>query len=83
MITRRARHACDIVGVSRPFAAKSPERYRHRTIDHQIGAKDRCTASRRATERELGQVIAMALTINAWNHIGVIGVTTHLPLPKR
>lgn len=32
------------------------------------------------TERELGQVIAMALTINAWNRIGV---TTRLPLPKR
>ena len=30
------------------------------------------------TERELGQV--MALTINAWNRIGV---TTRLPLPKR
>ena len=32
------------------------------------------------TERELAQVIAMALTINAWNRIGV---TTRLPLPKR
>jgi AhpD family alkylhydroperoxidase len=32
------------------------------------------------TERELGQVIAMALTINAWNRIGV---TTRLPLPRR
>jgi AhpD family alkylhydroperoxidase len=32
------------------------------------------------SERELGQVIAMALTINAWNRIGV---TTRLPLPKR
>jgi AhpD family alkylhydroperoxidase len=32
------------------------------------------------TERELGQVIAMALAINAWNRIGV---TTRLPLPKR
>jgi AhpD family alkylhydroperoxidase len=32
------------------------------------------------TERELGQVIAMALTINAWNRIGV---TTRLPLPTR
>ena len=32
------------------------------------------------SERELGQVIAMALTINAWNRIGV---TTRLALPKR
>jgi AhpD family alkylhydroperoxidase len=32
------------------------------------------------TERELGQAIAMALTINAWNRIGV---TTRLPLPRR
>jgi AhpD family alkylhydroperoxidase len=32
------------------------------------------------TERELGQVIAMALTINAWNRIGV---TTRLQLPRR
>ncbi len=32
------------------------------------------------SERELGQVIAMALTINAWKRIGV---TTRLPLPKR
>jgi AhpD family alkylhydroperoxidase len=32
------------------------------------------------SERELGQIIAMALTINAWNRIGV---TTRLPLPRR
>lgn len=32
------------------------------------------------SERELGQVIAMALSINAWNRIGV---TTRLPVPKR
>jgi AhpD family alkylhydroperoxidase len=32
------------------------------------------------TERELGQVIAMALTINAWNRIGV---TTRLHPPHR
>ena len=32
------------------------------------------------SERELGQVIAMALTINAWNRIGV---TTRLPFAKR
>jgi len=32
------------------------------------------------TERELGQVIAMALTINAWNRIGV---TTRLQPPRR
>ena len=32
------------------------------------------------SERELGQVIAMALTINAWNRIGV---PTRLKVPKR
>jgi AhpD family alkylhydroperoxidase len=32
------------------------------------------------TERELGQVISMALTINAWNRIGV---TTRLHPPSR
>jgi AhpD family alkylhydroperoxidase len=32
------------------------------------------------TERELGQVIAMALTINAWNRVGV---TTRLHPPHR
>jgi AhpD family alkylhydroperoxidase len=32
------------------------------------------------TERELGQVISMALTINAWNRIGV---TTRLHPPRR
>jgi AhpD family alkylhydroperoxidase len=32
------------------------------------------------SERELGQVIAMALTINAWNRVGV---TTRLPPPRR
>jgi AhpD family alkylhydroperoxidase len=32
------------------------------------------------TERELGQVIAMALAINAWNRIGV---TTRLHPPRR
>jgi AhpD family alkylhydroperoxidase len=32
------------------------------------------------SEREIGQVISMALTINAWNRIGV---TTRLPIPKR
>jgi AhpD family alkylhydroperoxidase len=37
-------------------------------------------AARAFSERELGQVIAMALTINAWNRIGV---TTRLPLPRR
>jgi alkylhydroperoxidase family enzyme len=32
------------------------------------------------SERELGRVIAMALTINAWNRIGV---STRLQPPKR
>jgi len=31
------------------------------------------------SERELGQVVAMALTINAWNRIGA---TTRLPLRR-
>jgi hypothetical protein len=32
------------------------------------------------SERELGQVIAAAITINAWNRIGV---TTRLQPPRR
>jgi alkylhydroperoxidase family enzyme len=32
------------------------------------------------SERELGQVIAMAVTINAWNRINV---ATRLPAPRR
>jgi alkylhydroperoxidase family enzyme len=32
------------------------------------------------SERELGQVIAMAVTINAWNRIDV---ATRLPAPRR
>src|SRR6478735_6086416 len=32
------------------------------------------------TERELGQVIAMAVTINAWNRINV---TVRMPAPRR
>jgi AhpD family alkylhydroperoxidase len=39
-----------------------------------------CRAATVFSERELGQVIAMALTINAWNRIGV---TTRLRPPLR
>jgi alkylhydroperoxidase family enzyme len=39
-----------------------------------------CRAAAVLSERELGQVIAMALTINAWNRIGV---TTRLSPPQR
>jgi AhpD family alkylhydroperoxidase len=48
----------------------------HRHVSDEIYAR----AAAAFTERELGQVIAMALTINAWNRIGV---TTRLPLPRR
>ena len=39
-----------------------------------------CRAAAVFSERELGQVIATALTINAWNRIGV---TTRLSPPRR
>lgn len=48
----------------------------HRHVSDEVYARAAAVFS----ERELGQVIAMALTINAWNRIGV---TTRLPLPKR
>jgi AhpD family alkylhydroperoxidase len=48
----------------------------HRHVSDEVYAR----AAAAFSERELGQVIAMALTINAWNRIGV---TTRLPLPKR
>ena len=48
----------------------------HRNVSDEVYAR----AAAAFSERELGQVIAMALTINAWNRIGV---TTRLPLPKR
>jgi alkylhydroperoxidase family enzyme len=48
----------------------------HKHVSDEVYAR----AAAAFTERELGQVIAMALTINAWNRIGV---TTRLPLPKR
>ncbi len=32
------------------------------------------------SDRELGQMIAMAVTINAWNRINV---TTRFPVPRR
>jgi AhpD family alkylhydroperoxidase len=48
----------------------------HRKVSDEVYAR----AAAAFSERELGQVIAMALTINAWNRIGV---TTRLPLPKR
>lgn len=37
-------------------------------------------AARMFSDRELGQVIAMAVTINAWNRINV---ATRLPAPRR
>ena len=48
----------------------------HRHVSDEVYAR----AAAAFSERELGQVISMALTINAWNRIGV---TTRLPLPKR
>jgi AhpD family alkylhydroperoxidase len=48
----------------------------HRHVSDEVYAR----AAAAFTERELGQVMAMALTINAWNRIGV---TTRLPLPRR
>jgi len=47
---------------------------------HHVSDEVYARAAAVFSERELGQVIAMALTINAWNRIGV---TTRLPLPKR
>jgi|SRR5690348_4491676 len=47
---------------------------------HDVSDEVYARAAAAFSERELGQVIAMALTINAWNRIGV---TTRLPLPKR
>jgi AhpD family alkylhydroperoxidase len=47
---------------------------------HHVSDEVYARAAAAFSERELGQVIAMALTINAWNRIGV---TTRLPLPKR
>ena len=46
---------------------------------HHVSDEVYSRAAAAFSERELGQVIAMALTINAWNRIGV---TTRLPLPK-
>jgi AhpD family alkylhydroperoxidase len=48
----------------------------HRHVSDELYTR----AAAAFSERELGQVIAMALTINSWNRIGV---TTRLPLPKR
>jgi AhpD family alkylhydroperoxidase len=47
---------------------------------HHVSDEVYARAAAAFSERELGQVIAMALTINAWNRIGV---TTRLPVPKR
>jgi AhpD family alkylhydroperoxidase len=46
---------------------------------HHVSDEVYARAAAAFSERELGQVIAMALTINAWNRIGV---TTRLPLPR-
>jgi AhpD family alkylhydroperoxidase len=48
----------------------------HRHVSDEVYAR----AAAAFSERELAQVIAMALTINAWNRIGV---TTRLQLPRR
>jgi AhpD family alkylhydroperoxidase len=47
---------------------------------HHVSDEVYARAAAAFSERELGQVVAMALAINAWNRIGV---TTRLPLPKR
>ena len=47
---------------------------------HHVSDEVYARAAAAFSERELGQVIAMALTINAWNRIGV---TTRLPFGKR
>ena len=48
----------------------------HRQVSDEVYAR----AAAAFSERELGQVIAMALAINAWNRIGV---TTRLSPPHR
>jgi AhpD family alkylhydroperoxidase len=48
----------------------------HKHVSDEVYAR----AAEAFSERELGQVIAMALTINAWNRIGV---TTRLQPPRR
>jgi AhpD family alkylhydroperoxidase len=48
----------------------------HKHVSDEVYAR----AAAAFSERELGQVIAMALTINAWNRIGV---TTRLKPPQR
>lgn len=45
-----------------------------------VGDEVYARAAEAFSERELGQVIAMALTVNAWNRIGV---TTRLKPPRR
>jgi AhpD family alkylhydroperoxidase len=47
---------------------------------HHVSDEVYARAAAAFSERELGQVIAMALTINAWNRIGV---TTRLPFARR
>ena len=47
---------------------------------HHVSDEVYARAAAAFSERELGQVIAMALTINAWNRIGV---TTRLSFAKR
>ena len=47
---------------------------------HHVSDEVYARAAAAFSERELGQVIAMALTINAWNRIGV---TTRLRPPQR
>ena len=48
----------------------------HQPVSDEVYSR----ASAVFSERELGQVIAMAVTINAWNRVGV---TTRLAPPRR
>jgi AhpD family alkylhydroperoxidase len=48
--------------------------------DHGVSDEVYSQAAAVFSERELGQVIGMAVTINAWNRIGV---TTRLSPPRR
>ena len=63
-------------GAGRAGADRGDDRSHPPHVSDEVYAR----AAAAFSERELGQVIAMALAINAWNRIGV---TTRLPLPKR
>ena len=48
--------------------------------DHGVPDDVYAAAADAFTDRELGQVIAMAVTINAWNRINA---AVHTPPPRR